>query len=202
MPPIVILCSLVGATLVHELGHWLAARLKRGRVTSLRIGMGPLVWRGAVGETEYSLALVPLGGRIEMQGVRPGTSEAVVAASGALANLLAAFSLFLFGSLGFGLERMPSGAFASGPLPYAIDRLSAWMWFIPRAVASSLGLGSGSGESIWALWSLARDGRLPEAVYFVAGISVLWGVLNLVPVPGLRSDGWLVLEALLRPRPT
>jgi hypothetical protein len=125
-----------------------------------------------------------------------------VAASGALANMVAAFLLFLFGSLALGVEQMPNGALASGPLPYAIDRVSAWMWFVPHALASSLGMSADSGESIWTLWSLAHDGSLPGIVHFVGGISVLWGVLNLVPVPGLRSDGWLVLESLLRPRPS
>ena len=47
---------------IHELGHFLAARLCGVRVNEFSIGMGPLLWRRETGETQYSVRLLPIGG--------------------------------------------------------------------------------------------------------------------------------------------
>ena len=47
---------------IHELGHFLAARLCGVRVNEFSIGMGPLLWRRETGETRYSIRLLPIGG--------------------------------------------------------------------------------------------------------------------------------------------
>ena len=47
---------------IHELGHFLAARLCGVRVNEFSIGMGPLLWHRETGETRYSLRLLPIGG--------------------------------------------------------------------------------------------------------------------------------------------
>ena len=47
---------------IHELGHFLAARLCGVRVDEFSIGMGPLLWHREKGETRYSLRLLPIGG--------------------------------------------------------------------------------------------------------------------------------------------
>lgn len=47
---------------VHELGHFLAARLCGVRVSEFSIGMGPRLWQKETGETRYVLRLLPIGG--------------------------------------------------------------------------------------------------------------------------------------------
>ena len=47
---------------IHELGHFLAARLCGVRVNEFSIGMGPLLWHRETGETQYSIRLLPIGG--------------------------------------------------------------------------------------------------------------------------------------------
>lgn len=47
---------------IHELGHFLAARLCGVRVSEFSIGMGPLLWHRETEETRYSLRLLPIGG--------------------------------------------------------------------------------------------------------------------------------------------
>ena len=44
---------------VHELGHFLAAKLCGVRVNEFSIGMGPLIWHKETEETQYSLRLLP-----------------------------------------------------------------------------------------------------------------------------------------------
>jgi len=53
---------------VHELGHYLAARLCRCRVETFSLGFGPRLLGWRVGPTYYQIALVPLGGYCRMAG--------------------------------------------------------------------------------------------------------------------------------------
>ncbi len=56
---------------VHELGHFLAARLFRIRVRVFSIGFGARLWGFERGGTEYRLAMVPLGGYVAFSGIDP-----------------------------------------------------------------------------------------------------------------------------------
>ena len=44
---------------VHELGHFLAAKLCGVQVNEFSIGMGPAVWHRKKGETAYSFRSLP-----------------------------------------------------------------------------------------------------------------------------------------------
>src|SRR5205823_8807873 len=54
--------------LIHELGHFIVARLAGVGVERFSIGFGPVLmrWRGA--ETEYCLSAIPMGGYVKMMG--------------------------------------------------------------------------------------------------------------------------------------
>jgi regulator of sigma E protease len=54
--------------LIHELGHFIVARLAGVGVERFSIGFGPvfLRWRGK--ETEYCLSVIPMGGYVKMVG--------------------------------------------------------------------------------------------------------------------------------------
>jgi regulator of sigma E protease len=55
--------------LVHELGHFAIAKLSDIKVPRFSIGLGPRAWGFTVGETEYVLSWVPLGGYVKMAGM-------------------------------------------------------------------------------------------------------------------------------------
>jgi regulator of sigma E protease len=57
---------------IHELGHFLAARWCGVKVERFSLGFGPALLRKRVGETEYVLAALPLGGYVKMLGELPG----------------------------------------------------------------------------------------------------------------------------------
>ncbi len=61
--------------LVHELGHFVFAKLFDVRVMRFSIGFGPRLFGITRGETEYRLSLVPLGGYVRLLGEDP--SDAV-----------------------------------------------------------------------------------------------------------------------------
>ncbi len=52
--------------LVHELGHFIAAKWLGVYAPRFSIGFGPALWRKRFGETEYILAALPLGGFVRM----------------------------------------------------------------------------------------------------------------------------------------
>lgn len=55
---------------VHELGHFFAAKLNGIRVNEFALGMGPKILKFHIGkgETEYTLRLFPIGGMCAMEG--------------------------------------------------------------------------------------------------------------------------------------
>lgn len=72
------LLGVVGALLavgllivVHELGHFLAAKRLGVRVERFAVGFGPALVRWRRGGTEYVLNAVPLGGYVKMAGEEP-----------------------------------------------------------------------------------------------------------------------------------
>lgn len=54
--------------IVHEVGHFLAARASGVTVERFSIGFGPRILSVKRGATEYALSLVPLGGYVKMTG--------------------------------------------------------------------------------------------------------------------------------------
>ena len=53
---------------VHELGHFAAAKLSGVQVNEFALFMGPALWKKQIGETLYSIRLVPIGGYCAMEG--------------------------------------------------------------------------------------------------------------------------------------
>jgi len=51
---------------VHELGHFLAAKAVGVYTPRFSIGFGKSLWKRRIGETEYVLAALPLGGYVRM----------------------------------------------------------------------------------------------------------------------------------------
>lgn len=58
---------------VHELGHFLAAKWRGVAVIEFALGFGKKLLSRQIGETEYTLRLIPLGGFVRMAGDDPNT---------------------------------------------------------------------------------------------------------------------------------
>ncbi|MDD5165626.1 MAG: RIP metalloprotease RseP [Candidatus Pacebacteria bacterium] len=81
---IIFLIVLAVLIFVHELGHFLLARLCGIRVDAFKIGFGPKIfaWRpkdkhGKKGETEYGLNLIPFGGFVKIFGENPDVESTI-----------------------------------------------------------------------------------------------------------------------------
>jgi len=102
---------------VHELGHFLFAKLMHVRVLKFSLGFGPKLLGKKYGDTEYLLSLIPLGGYVKMLGEAPGEEEIseedkkfaynyqpvwkrfMIVFCGPLFNLLCAMLIFFFSFL-------------------------------------------------------------------------------------------------------
>ena len=60
---------------VHELGHFVAAKLSGVRVNEFAMFMGPAIFKKQVGETLYSLRTIPIGGYCAMEGENEDTDD-------------------------------------------------------------------------------------------------------------------------------
>ena len=103
--------------LVHELGHFITAKLTGMRVSEFAIGFGPkLLWKKS-GETEYSVRAIPLGGFNKIDGMdpeeeqdergfsrKPVWARAVVIAAGSLMNFVLPVLLFTIVFFANGIE--------------------------------------------------------------------------------------------------
>jgi regulator of sigma E protease len=100
--------------ILHEFGHFVAAKGVGMRVERFALFFPPLIWRKQRGETEYAIGSVPLGGYVRISGMNPSEDlpddvrdrayhaqpvwkRMVVIAAGPAMNLLLAFVLlFVF----------------------------------------------------------------------------------------------------------
>jgi membrane-associated protease RseP (regulator of RpoE activity) len=96
---------------VHELGHFGAARLQGIHVTKFSIGFGPVLAKYQGKETEYALRAIPLGGYVafpdddpeskyppndpNLLRNRPLFDRAIVISAGVIANLIFAYLLLV-----------------------------------------------------------------------------------------------------------
>src|ERR1700689_3729449 len=63
---------LVGVmVIVHELGHFIVAKLCGVLVEAFSFGFGPRLFGFKYGETDYKVCLLPLGGYVKMTGETP-----------------------------------------------------------------------------------------------------------------------------------
>jgi regulator of sigma E protease len=105
--------------LVHEWGHFIAAKKTGMRVEEFGIGFPPTFWSRQVGETTYKLNALPIGGYVKILGedgesqglslfdqkrtftARPYWAQAVVLLAGVTMNILLAwFLLFCIAIIG------------------------------------------------------------------------------------------------------
>ncbi|MBP0962747.1 MAG: site-2 protease family protein [Oscillospiraceae bacterium] len=93
--------------MIHELGHFVAAKLFGVKVNEFSLGMGPALFKFNRGETDYSLRLLPIGGYVSMEGEnensgdgrafcnKPAWQRFIVLVAGAFMNLVLGFLLVI-----------------------------------------------------------------------------------------------------------
>jgi regulator of sigma E protease len=106
--------------MLHEVGHYVAAKATGMRVERFFLFFGPTIWSFKRGETEYGVKAIPLGGYVKINGMNPEEEmppgeehrayyrqkvwkRILVVAAGPAVNIVLAFvilvSVFKFGGL-------------------------------------------------------------------------------------------------------
>ncbi|MGK2960688.1 MAG: RIP metalloprotease RseP [Gemmatimonadaceae bacterium] len=110
---------------VHELGHFLAAKAAGVYTPRFSIGFGKALWKKRWGETEYVLAMLPLGGYVRMASK---DDEATAFVEGGSENAAK-------GLTEDGAPMDPDAMIPFGPKPIPADR-----WFESKPLAARLGI--------------------------------------------------------------
>ncbi len=66
---LVVVIAIIAMVMLHELGHFLAAKWSGMKVTEYFFGFGPRLWSVRRGETEYGVKAIPAGGYVRIPGM-------------------------------------------------------------------------------------------------------------------------------------
>jgi len=108
---------------VHEMGHMVAAKYFGMRVEKFSIGFPPKIFGKKIGETEYSIGMIPLGGFVKISGMvdesmdteqmaqepqpwefrsKPAWQRLIVMLGGIIVNVVTGILIFIFLTFIFG----------------------------------------------------------------------------------------------------
>ncbi len=123
---------------VHELGHFVAAKLSGVQVNEFAIFMGPAIFKKQVGETLYSIRCIPIGGYCAMEGEDADTDSPrsfqkaswwkrlIILVAGSFMNLVIGFLLLMLAfafNKGFSVPEIAYGEPGSTVVTQAEDTL-------------------------------------------------------------------------------
>jgi len=118
---LIFLAALMISVMLHETGHFVAAKRFGMKCTQYFIGFGPTIWSTQRGETEYGVKALPLGGFVKITGMTsidevdaedeprsfrraPGWQRLIVLGAGSFMHFVLA-AVIIFGlALGIGIE--------------------------------------------------------------------------------------------------
>lgn len=107
--------------IVHELGHYVLAKINGVKVLEFSLGMGPKIWGFKVNETEYNLKALPIGGYVNMYGdIDPNDDSdsfssksplrrMSIISAGVIMNFLLAIIIFITVNMNFGFAEEKLG---------------------------------------------------------------------------------------------
>lgn len=196
--------------LVHELGHFLAARKAGVKVYEFSIGF-PFSPRMFTlfrhKETEFTLRLLPLGGFVsfskeEDEGAddlfgASYSNRALIMSAGSLSNVVFAFLIFVPVFILGKHMLITEAVFASAKMVWAI--LSGTVVVIFNILSGNGSMEGLSGPvGIAAIAGQAASKGLLSLAYFTGILSMSLGVMNLIPFPALDGGQlfMLLIEAV------
>ncbi|HZA20629.1 MAG TPA: site-2 protease family protein [Actinomycetota bacterium] len=111
--------AILVVVMVHEAGHFLAAKYFNFKATQFFVGFGPTLFSRKKGETEYGVKALPLGGFVKIVGMnpyeeippeeqhrsypnKPRWQRAIVLISGSATHWPVAFVILLIAAMAFG----------------------------------------------------------------------------------------------------
>jgi regulator of sigma E protease len=184
--------------LIHELGHFIAARLSGIPIELFSIGFGPKLWSVRIGRTEYRISAVPIGGYVLPEMENPedffhiaSSRRIVFALGGPLANIILALIC-----LGF-LNALQSGFSLYQVLVFPFVQLITMTSQLLSVLPS---LFSGPDKLAGVIGIVAMGGQMiaggfVNVLNLAIMLNINLAVLNFLPI--LPLDGGKILFCLL-----
>jgi regulator of sigma E protease len=198
MSYLLIFCTISLLVILHELGHFLAAKKVGIPIGRFSVGLGPKVWGFKRGETEYWLSLIPCGGYVmpaldeEAFDKIPLKSRILFALGGPAANILGAFlclSLMNVVKVGFSVDSviyLPLEQICQ--MAMQIGAAIPSLFTQPENLSSIVGVVAAGGAYVGL--------SFVKLLQFSVLLNVNLAVLNLLPI--LPLDGGKIVMGLLR----
>jgi regulator of sigma E protease len=191
--------------LVHELGHFLAARRAGVNVYEFSIGF-PFSTRIVTlfrhRETEFTLRLLPLGGFVSFSGDGDEDAMELFGASrmhrlqimfaGSLFNIV--FALFTFIIVFFIGKDMHQGAAILSSAKTICAMVSGTVEFLAKAFTGQGSMDGLAGPvGIAVIAGKAASKGFMDLLYFTGMLSLSLGIMNLLPLPALDGGQMVML---------
>ncbi|NND03632.1 MAG: RIP metalloprotease RseP [Acidimicrobiia bacterium] len=182
MGSVVLIVGIILMVVIHEAGHFLAAKYFNIKATEAFFGFGPRIWSTQRGETEYGIKAIPLGGYVRIVGMnpledvdpedegrtyreKPFYQKAIVVLAGITSHFIVAFLLLFIAVMAYGRPGdLTTEVSAVSPVlvsavevenPQTLDLVSG------DDVISIDGVPLAQGSSIWT----KEPGELTTVVY-------------------------------------
>jgi regulator of sigma E protease len=149
-----LLLSISILVVLHEGGHFFAAKLFKTRVESFYLFFNPWfsVFKKKIGETEYGIGWLPLGGYVKISGMidesmdkeqmklpaqpwefraKPTWQRLIIMLGGIIVNVIVGFLIYSFVLMGYGEKYLPASELKNG------------VWCVNDVVTDNIGLKTG-----------------------------------------------------------
>lgn len=188
---------------IHELGHFLVAKLFNVKIKQFAIGFGPTIWKKQGKETSYEIKAIPMGGFVNMLGEEEPVEDEraynkksipkkiCILLAGGTVNII--FGLIVCAIIASSILGIKNGVLFTG------EFLKATFQGIGQLFTGQIGTDQLVGVVGISDMVVETQGVMDFA-YMLAIISVSLGITNLLPFPPL--DGGkillLIIEAIRR----
>ncbi len=149
-----LLLSISILVVLHEGGHFIAAKLFKTRVESFYLFFNPWfsLYKKKIGETEYGIGWLPLGGYVKISGMidesmdkeqmkqpaqpwefraKPSWQRLIIMLGGIIVNVLVGFIIYSFVLMGYGEKYLPASELKNG------------IWCVNDVATNEIGLQTG-----------------------------------------------------------